>query len=178
MILYGFGDHGSVVYDCLRTNQPFAGYFDQVVQTRGADYLGPYDPTILAEDLIVISIGNNRIRKTVVEMVQHRFGTVVAPSAVVSKNALIGMGATVLQGAIVQSGASIGKHVIVNAGAIVDHGSKIGDFVHLAQGAIICGNCEIGEGTLIGAGAIIHTGVRIGSWQSIAPGELVTANRL
>lgn len=178
MILYGFGDHGRVVLDCLRNDQNFAGYFDQVAQSRPEDFLGLYDAQVLPDERLVISIGNNRIRKNVAEKVQHKFGTIVAPSAIVSKSAVIGSGTTVLQAAVIQAAATIGQHVLVNAGVIVDHGSKIADYVHLAQGAIVCGNCEIGEGTLIGAGAIIATGIRIGAWQQIAPGELVTADRL
>jgi len=177
MILYGFGDHGNVVYDCLEEKQPFKGYFDQREQGLADAYLGVYDPTILPDEPILISIGDNAIRKKMAAIVQHRYEILIAPSAIVSKRVTIGEGTVILQSTVVQSGVILGQHVIVNAGAIIDHGSNIADFVHLAQGAIICGHCEIGEGTRIGPGAIIHTGVRIGPWQLIQPGEVVTANR-
>ena len=58
----------------------------------------------LTEDIspLIVSIGNNRIRKTIVERVKADFGKAVHRSAIVSPRCTLGEGTVVMQGAVVQ----------------------------------------------------------------------------
>jgi sugar O-acyltransferase (sialic acid O-acetyltransferase NeuD family) len=176
VIIQGGGVHAQVVLDCLRA----AGY--NVVAlcdpNSNGDSLGipshkEYDPLLAPEAYAVVAIGDNSVRKRVVEATKHSFVNAIHPSALLSPSASIGCGNMVMHGAIVQAQSKIGNHVIVNTGSQVDHDCIIGDFVHLAPGAILCGNVQVGEGTLIGAGSTVIQGKKIGKWAIVGAGSVV-----
>lgn len=122
---------------------------------------------------MIISIGNNRIRRMIAEKTGGPFGTAVHPSAIVSPSAAIGEGTVVMPEAVIQSEATIGRHCIVNTGVIVEHENKIGDFVHLSPHATLCGNVTVGCGTWVGAGTTIIQGITIGKNCIIGAGSVV-----
>lgn len=180
MLLYGKGGHAKVIVDCLQALGLKVSYFfddDIYKQEISPEILTrPYDPTLSSNEDIIISIGDNLIRKTVAQRIKHSFGQVIHPSALTSPSAEIKEGTTVVHGAIIQSNASVGQHCIINTGAIVEHDCKILDFVHVAPRATICGSVTIGEGTLVGAAAVIIPGITIGKWCIIGAGSVITAN--
>ena len=177
MILYGGGGHAKVVLDCLLTsdielklvfdNQILTGFFEQY-------YMGKYNSEILPHHPLIISIGENKIRKKISTEVSHRFGMAVHPSANISKFSTVGAGSVVFHNAVVQSSTTIGKHCIVNTAVVVEHDCVMDDFSHLATHATLCGGVKIGEGTLIGAGATVLPNVKIGKWCIIGAGSVVT----
>ena len=139
---------------------------------------------------LIVSIGNNAIRKRIVErivdgigdfrrlnmdsaMKSPLFGTAVHPSAVVSPHATIGEGSVVMPGAIINHSAQIGRHCIVNTGASIDHECQIGDFAHISPHATLCGNVSVGEGSWVGAGAVVIPGIKIGNWAVVGAGAVV-----
>ena len=122
---------------------------------------------------LIISIGNNRIRKMIAERLETRFEKAVHPSAIMSPSANVGDGTVVMQGAIVQACAEIGKHCIVNTGASVDHECVLEDYVHVSPHSTLCGNVHVGEGSWIGAGTTVIPGVKIGKWSVIGAGSVV-----
>lgn len=122
---------------------------------------------------IIISIGNNRIRKLISERYSNNYAMAVHPKSIVSPSASIGNGSVVMQGAIIQSDAKIGKHCIINTGASIDHECVIDDYVHISPHATLCGNVNVGEGSWIGAGAVVIPGIKIGKWCTIGAGSIV-----
>lgn len=173
MYLYGASGHAKVIIDILRANNteissliddnPDIDALMGIPVIHSCDNLSP----------VIISIGNNRIRKNIADRLRCRFGTAVHPSAVVSPEAVIFEGSVVMQGAIIQSDATIGRHCIVNTGASVDHECRIGDFAHISPHCTLCGNVHVGEGTWVGAGTTIIPGVKIGKWSIIGAGSVV-----
>ncbi|MDE6515103.1 MAG: acetyltransferase [Bacteroidales bacterium] len=173
MYLYGASGHAKVIIDILRANNiPIEALFDDDDSVnRIFDY-----PVLRSSEVrgpLIISIGNNEIRKNIAERLQVEFGKAFHPSAIISEEVRVEYGTVIMQGAIVQSSASIGKHCIVNTGASVDHDCRIGDYVHISPHATLCGNVTVGEGTWIGAGATIVPGVKIGAWSVIGAGAIV-----
>lgn len=118
-------------------------------------YLGKYDPTVLPDFLLLITIGDNVIREKVSNQVKHPFAKLISPHAFCAPQVPIGKGTVVLQGAVVQARASLGAHVIINAGAVVDHDAEIADFVHIGPGAVVASLSQVGKGAFIGAGAVV-----------------------
>lgn len=174
MFLYGASGHAKVIIDILEScGMTVDGLVDDNPEI---DSLLGY-PVFhgLTEDIspLIVSIGNNRIRKTIVERVKADFGTAVHRSAIVSSRCVLDEGTVVMQGVVVQSGAEIGKHCIVNTGASVDHECRIGNYVHISPHATLCGNVTVGEGTWIGAGTTVIPGVKIGKWSVIGAGSVV-----
>ena len=173
MYLYGASGHAKVIIDILTAtgNQIEALIDDNPVVTTLCGY------TVLhqwsGETPIIISIGNNRVRKFIAEKLHTQFAKAVHPSSVISPSVLLGEGSVVMPGAIINTEARIGRHCIVNTGASIDHECVIGDYAHIAPHATLCGNVHVGEGSWIGAGATIIPGVTIGQWVTVGAGAVV-----
>lgn len=178
MLLYGASGHGKVIIDCLESqNEEIIGLFDDnenLKELLSYKVLGKYDEKEYKNEKIIISIGNNEIRKEVSKIIKHKFGKVVHSSASVCQNVKIGSGTAIFHKSILQSSVKIGNHVIVNTAASIDHDCRIGNFVHISPNATLCGNVSVGEGTHIGAGAVIIPNIKIGKWCMVGAGSVVT----
>lgn len=157
----GIEVHG--VFDHNRDLQSFAGHL--VEHT--------YDPEKYVNQPIIIAIGDNRSRADVAKGVNHPFGKVIDPSALIAAGVPVLEGSMVLMGAIIQIESRVGRHVIINTGAIVEHDCTIGDFVHIGPGCVICGNVNMKKGAFVGANATVLPGTTIGAWATIGAGSVV-----
>lgn len=179
-ILYGSGGHAKVVLDSLeKENKEVTGFFDDHIRSASflqVPILGNYDASIHPACVVLITIGNNKIRKKISSEILHRFGNCIYPGSIISRSAVILKGSMILQGSVLNHSCAIGEHVIVNTRAVVEHDVIVENFVHLAPGSVICGNSKIGEGTLVGANAVVGPNVSIGKWCQISAGSAVTEN--
>jgi len=137
---------------------------------------GKYQNSKFQDAKLVITVGNNKIRKEIAGKIQRACGKVIHPSTIISPSSKIGEGTVIMAGGIIQAETIVGKHTIVNTSASVDHDCFIDDFVHIAPGVVLCGDVKIGEGALIGAGSVILPGVSVGKWATIGAGSVVTSN--
>lgn len=180
MLLYGAGGHAKVVIDCLLSQeQEVHGIFDDksdLVSLNGFDVLGRYDSEYLSNQELVVSIGDNQIRKNVIANIKHKFGKAIHKSAIVSRYAQIGEGSVILHNTVLQSGAKIGKHCIINTSSSIDHSCVVENFVHVSPKVTLCDNVKVGEGTHIGAGATVIPQITIGKWCVIGAGAVITQN--
>jgi sugar O-acyltransferase (sialic acid O-acetyltransferase NeuD family) len=172
--LYGAGGHAKVILDILKSNQiTVPAIFDD---NPDMDiFMGiPVAHTDIQSPLI-ISIGNNVIRKKIAEQLCNKVfaPAALARSVTVSDSATFDAGTVVMQGAIIQSSVIIGKHSIINTRSSIDHDCVIQDYVHIAPGVVLCGNVQIGEGSFVGAGTTIMQGIKIGKWSVIGAGSVV-----
>ena len=119
MFLYGASGHAKVIIDILRANhERVEGLFDDDENLH--TLLGyPVQRAMKVRGPLIISIGNNSIRKRIAESLDVEFGKAIHPSAIVSEEASIEEGSAIMQGAIVQSDVYIGRHCIINTGASV-----------------------------------------------------------
>mgnify|MGYP000426638750 CR=1 FL=1 len=174
MYLYGASGHARVVIDILEaSHEPISGLYDDnasISELRGYPVFRPRE----VQGPIIISIGNNEMRRKIADGLNAPFGVAIHPSAIRSRSSILGEGTVVMQGAIIQSDVLIGRHCIINTGATIDHECVIADFVHISPNATLCGNVHIGEGTQIGAGSVVVPGVKIGKWSLIYAGSVVT----
>lgn len=164
MYLYGASGHGKVIKEILRAQGTEVKAFvddDSKIKkyccTQVLNNSKGLSP-------MIVSIGDNRTRKAIVDRLSCGFGSAIHPSAIISPTAIIREGTVVMPGAIINADAKIGKHCIINTGASVDHECIIGDYCHIAPHVTLCGQVRVGEGTLIGAGASVIPGVKIGKW--------------
>jgi len=177
IILYGASGHSRVVSSLIDLNAfEFMGYYDDnhhLKSFNGIKVLTTYNPNINKDCKIVISIGDNQIRKKLSQKISHSFSILVSQHSIISKDVSIGEGTVVVQGAIIQANTEIGKHVIVNTKSSIDHDCVINNFVHVGPNATLCGGVSVGEGTLVGASSTILPGIRIGKWCVIGAGSVV-----
>ena len=179
IFLYGASGHAKVIFEILEAMHqlPYGLIDDNPNITSLLDY--PVFNTVeqakvVTEDLFIISIGSNHVRKKVAEKLQHSpFATAVHTSAVVSRRSVIGKGTVVMANVSVNVHSRIGDHVILNTNCSIDHDCVIENFVHISPNAALAGNVEVGEGTHIGIGASVIQGIRIGKWATIGAGAVI-----
>jgi sugar O-acyltransferase (sialic acid O-acetyltransferase NeuD family) len=103
----------------------------------------------------------------------HRFLTVVHPTASVSAMARLGHGCVLLQHVTVASNAVLGNHVIVLPNSVISHDDVIGDHVAIAGGVCVSGNVRIGRASYLGTNSCIIGNVSIGERCLIGMGSVV-----
>lgn len=184
-IIIGAGGHAKVVVDSfLSSGKEVFGFFDDNPALLGTEPIAGMkvlgDTGQLPEKLekgnnvFILAIGENRIRRRLSKRLSVPYGVACAPSAVIGRGVRIGKGTMVLPSATVNIDTVIGEHVILNTSCSVDHDCKVGDFVHIAPGAHLGGGVVVGEGTILGLGSSVAPGIRIGRWSVIGAGTVVT----
>lgn len=178
LLVIGAGGHAKVVVDAAIA----AGYEIAGVVGREGDsgaILGTqvsYDRSAIVADGFIAAIGDNRARAEyfsacVAEELQPV--SVVHPSAIIGREAVVEDGAFVAAGVVVNSGARIGANAILNTGCTVDHDCRIGAHAHIGPSASLCGSVSVGEGALMGVGSCAIPGANIGDWAVVGAGAAV-----
>lgn len=173
MILYGAGGHGEVVSTILKKKISF--FFDKEdgIKLLNGLKVFKYSDQLSPEEPVIITIGDNKIRKLISKNIEHKFTKIIHSTALIDTNCEVGNGSQILHRSLIQVNTIIGSHTIVNSSASIDHDCKIGNFVHIGPNSTLCGNVEIGDGTLIGAGTTIIPAVKIGKWCIIGAGSVI-----
>ena len=175
--LFGASGHGKVVREiAMSINTLIVAILDDTPKSNflhntpivSSEKLPNY-----ADNLFVISIGNNKIRKKVAERLQNSFTKLIHKESIISPTVSILEGSVVMAGVKINVDTIVGKHVIVNTGSIIEHDCSLANFVHVSPNATLTGNVHVGEGTHIGAGAIIIPNIKIGKWAVIGAGSII-----
>lgn len=176
--LIGASGHAKVIIEILEQQEIYIGGLQDA--NPAITSLLDYDvyqefPTFFDsdDDKVIISIGNNAIRKEIATSVAYKFISAIHPKATISKRAKIGEGSVIMAGVSINSNAMIGKHTIINTNASIDHDCILEDYVHISPNVALAGNVSIGEGTHIGIGACVIQGVKIGKWCTIGAGAVI-----
>ncbi len=146
-VLYGNGGHSKVVQDLIyKLGGTIQAIFDQE---------NIYDPNAFPNAEIIICIGDNKVREEISKKIEHRFATLIHPSAVLANGIEIGKGTVVLANAVLQAGTKVGKHVIINANTTIDHDVVIEDFVSVYPNTYIGGGANITKNKIIEPNQVI-----------------------
>lgn len=176
MYLYGASGHAKVIIDILELQgEPIEGLFDDNTSINNLlKYLvEPFPQQLDPNKQLIISIGNNLIRRKIASSVKAQFGTAIHTSVFISKRSFVGAGTVVMGGVTINTDVKIGHHCIINTNSSIDHDSVLEDFVHISPNVALCGGVEVGEGTHIGAGAVIIPGKKVGKWCTIGAGSVI-----
>ena len=180
--IYGASGHAKVVIDIITSNDNInVGHVfddnDKLKSISNYTIQSPSNYELMIKNPIVIAIGNNKIRKEIVENKQVQVAEAISHiSAIISKLTSIGKGTVIMPNAVINADATIGTHCIINTAAVVEHDVVIGNYVHISPNATVTGGVKIGEGTHVGAGAVILPNLTIGKWVTIGAGAVVTKN--
>ena len=179
LVIIGAGGHGKVVADNALKN----GYTDICFlddQSTGMCMGLPIVGTSAAipelndgKTDFVIAIGNNKVRKQIVEAYDVRWITLIHPSAQIATGVSIGKGTVVMANAVINACATIGAHCIINTSAVVEHDNVIGDYVHISPKAALGGTVRIGALSHIGIGAVVRNNIQIHGMSMIGAGAVV-----
>lgn len=182
MKVLGCGGHARVVIDVIReSGQDISAVYDDDVSKHGRKFAGVSVEGAILRDMngeAVVGIGDNEIRKKIVQKVSCYWQSFVHPTAIVADDVKIGKGSVIMAGAVVQPGSIIGDHVIINTGSTVDHDCKIEDYSHIAPNCSVAGGVEFGEGSFLGIGSSVIQYKTIGKWSVIGAGSVVVSDIL
>ena len=178
VILYGASGHAKVISSIIEAMGRFLDIIfdddEKIINLDKYRVLTGYDKKYNPNIPVIISIGNNKIRKKISEKISHPSTILIHPSSIIDIKVKIEYGSVIFHNAIIQRDTVIGKHCIINTNASIDHDCIINDFVHISPSATLCGNVSIGDGSHIGAGATIIPNINIGKWCVIGAGSVIT----
>lgn len=175
MYLYGASGHGKVIAEIAEESKIFVSAFIDLDKRKSnlLEYEVIHEIPQSAIE-VVISIGNNTIRKKIVSENDNFFYKIlVHPKTYISRRSQLKEGTVVMAGVSINSDVVIGKHCIVNTNSSIDHDCLIEDFVHISPNATLAGNVSVGEGTNIGTGSSVIQGINIGKWCTIGAGAVI-----
>lgn len=182
IIMLGAGGHALSVVESVPDLSLFEGYTAPCPSERmEIPYLGtdddisafPPDRVCLHCGLVYRGAPEMLSRRKFIERFSgYEFATIVAPTAVVTRNSHIGEGSVLLNGCVVNR-SSLGRFCVINTGAIVEHDCRLGDNVFLGPGAVLGGFVEIADDCFIGLGARVRNGVKICAGTVVGMGSVV-----
>lgn len=177
VILYGASGHCKVIIDILEcSNVTIKNIVDDNPKSTsilGKSVVHSSEIPLQTKDNVILSIGNNKVRKKLSNQLNVNFVKAIHPSAIVSQHTSIGEGSVVMAGAIINPDTSIGNHCIINSGAVVEHDCVIQNYAHISPNASLAGGVEVGEGSQVGIGATVIQGIKIGKWAVIGAGAVI-----
>jgi sugar O-acyltransferase (sialic acid O-acetyltransferase NeuD family) len=178
MYLFGASGHCKVIIDIiLKSNIEVIEYIIDDNPTKGEINTIPILKTpnhdYFIDKSLIISIGNNEIRKKIANRFLSNYLIAIHPKSTLGINVSVNEGTVIMAGAIINSDVIIGKHCIINTNAVVEHDCYLENFVHISPSASLAGNVFVGEGTHVGIGAVIIQGVKIGKWVTIGAGAVI-----
>lgn len=177
IVLYGASGHCKVIIDILQANnQQISFIVDDDPKIEKIFDLKVYklsDFNFVKKQEMIITIGNNKIRKKLSKLLNVNFVQAIHPKAIISKHTSLGKGTVVMAGAVINSDVIIGNHCIINSGAIIEHDCVISDYAHIAPNTALAGNVLVKEGAQVGIGASVIQGLTIGKWSVIGAGSVI-----
>lgn len=167
IIILGAGGHGRVIEDIIScSGDCFLGFLDDRDPKEFSEQekiLGKLSDIEKFKDIatFIVGIGNNNIRKQLMESNSVNWYTAIHPSSVIASDVEIGEGTAIMPNAVINVGSRIGKGVIINTGSTIDHDDIISDFVHISPGVHLGGSVSIGKTTWLGIGSIVANNIKI-----------------
>lgn len=179
LVIYGAGGHGLVVAETAAAQGwHVLGFWDddpQVQAPAGWTRLStaPAHGTGIQAH---VAIGDGAARRRVTQRLVRegwRPATVIHPTSVLSRSAVLGDGVFVGALAVINGQAIVGEGVIVNSGAVLEHHCTVGPFSHIGPRSVVCGGARVGPGALIGAGAVVLPQRTVGAGAVVGGGAVV-----
>lgn len=186
LAIVGASGHGKVIADIAEQLGFTVKFYDDAYPTKTHIEHWPIQGT--CADLIalhttpidvVVAIGNNEIRQQKIQLLQkNSFNliTLIHPTAVISKYAVIAAGTVVFAGAIINAFAKVGEGCIINTSAVVEHDCTLGDFTHICPNVALAGGVVVGSKSWVGIGSQVRQLITIGDNCLIGAGSTVVKN--
>ena len=104
---------------------------------------------------------------------EERYGTVIHPSAEVSRDSVVGPGTVLFAQTVLTASVRVGAHVAVMPQVVLTHDVVVGDFVTFASGVRLGGGVRLGRGAYLGAGSMLREQISVGPWALVGMGSVV-----
>lgn len=142
-------------------------------------YLGNFfDYKIETEDYFVLALGNYRVKRKIVDEIKRRGGkfiTLIHPTAIVAKTAVIGEGNVLDPFTIIGPNVRLGDFNLLTSQSIVSHDCIVGDYNFFAT-SLLCGHNCVGDDNYFGIRATTVPDVVVGNRNTIQAGMILDKN--
>jgi sugar O-acyltransferase (sialic acid O-acetyltransferase NeuD family) len=174
IILVCGGRLAGLLYSIFRNRYDFIGYIDDVFPcayietTYGLINLGTSkDLSRLAtlDARAVVAVTDVSARRKYHDLLHNAgfsLATLIADTAIVSDDAVIGQGCIIRHNAVISAQVQLGDNAVISDGAYVGHDSIIGKNVYIAPGVNLNGCVVIGDNTFVGTGAVVLPHMKVG----------------
>ena len=128
---------------------------------------------------VVLGLASPAVKRQLVRelpVVGIDFPSVVHPSAVVARHAVIERGALVAPGCVASVNVRVGEFALVNSACTLGHDAQVGAYAALLPGVNVSGGALLGEGVTVGTGAALVQGVEVGEGATIGAGATVVGD--
>ena len=185
--ILGASGHGKVVADIAELNgyNTIDFFDDRFPALSGLEHwrvLGSTEDLLqraLDYDAVIVAIGNNAIRLAKhhhLLQVGATLGTLIHPSAVISRYAKVGVGSVIMANCVINAFSKVGQASIINTAATIDHDCILEDGVHVSPGANLAGGVSVGESSWLGIGCQVKQLITIGNAVVVGAGATVVSN--
>ena len=127
-------------------------------------------------DACVIAVSDPTAKRKIVHRLQARganFISLIHPSAVIAKTAVIGLGCILCPHSFLSADAVLGDFITVNGMSSIGHDCKVGSYTTFSAHVDITGGVTIGEAVFVGSGARVLPGLSVGEGAKIGAGSVV-----
>lgn len=142
-------------------------------------YLGNFfNYQIKKEDYFVLALGNYKVKRQVVEEIRKKGGkfvTLIHPTAIVARTAVIGEGNILDPFTIIGPNVKLGDFNLLTSQSIISHDSIVGDYNFFAT-SLLCGYNRIGDDNYFGIRATTLPEIAVGNRNIIQAGMIVDKN--
>lgn len=136
----------------------------------------PEDYKIQEDDVFIIALGEPKWRKYYAEMMEAKgaeFMSIISDKAIISENAVIGVGSVISDLSIISDNAKIGKHVVIHAMCGVGHDTSIGDYSTIEAYSFLGGFAKVGALSVMHVRSTLIRQKSIGNNVEVGTGSVV-----
>lgn len=177
--IIGNADYSKMLYRYIQCD----GCFDVIafcVENKYIEEMKIYGKPVVALERVeeyiekdiklVLGIGYRNmgnVKKKIFELLKEKgycFTNYVHPTAIISKNAVIGEGNNIMENVIIQEGVTIGNGNILFGNCLIGHESTLGDYNTVAGCACIAGCVNVRNNCFIGVNSTIKDHITISNY--------------
>ena len=141
--------------------------------------LGDIDTYIPQEnDYFLLGVSNIEFRQKVLSILKKKgakFYTMIHPTALVAKDAVIGEGCSIAPFCVVGPNVIIGNYNMMTSYSAISHDCTLGEN-NVFSSAIVCGHVNIGSNNMFYIRSTVQPGLNIGNKNTISAGMVVDTN--
>lgn len=184
LIIFPFNGNAIEAMDCVSDQYELIAFADDTREKQG---VSEYGIPVASRNIIeqypeaqVLAVPGSptsyKFRHQIIDSLnipQHRFATLIHPSASVAKFSTVGFNCMIMAGVVLTNKSYIGNHVCILPNSVVHHDSKIGEYSLIGSSVVIAGYASIGNNCYIGSGSSIMNGISIGEGTLVGMGSNV-----